>query len=489
MPRSLGVLLVVGTLAAAFMAFTLLPQYDEFSTYYYFIQFGPLNTLIDYSIPNNHILFSFLFACNTKLLPWVDPIISGRIVSVLITTLLIVGSWRIFRGFSFSPSVSLIAVCSLVFSYPVLLYSGSARGYMLALVCFVWLVYLAQCLLLRGGLLGNTILDSLILAFVSVLGLWTMPSFLLVLVPVWVWLALDLWQSGRRAEFWGLLAWPILTGLGTFIVYLPPIMVSGLNKIIANEYVAPKTFSEVLLNLPNGFVKLFNYLNGAANTDWMDGGIHAVWSLSGLIFLIAIGTFASLGHFLTGFDATNSKALRLVLILLFSYPVLVLALKNPGFDRTWLHLGLCIPLLLAVALSTFSRLPYELPTWLCLLVVMGFALFGSWLVEKRQNEQYFYAHPHKLGSILVKAKSALLQADTAYFESHYHKMISTYYYFDKGIKLNSALVTFNSKSCDCLSIAKYSVLVLRTDRPRNCQPTAPYEIAYQDTAYTLWVRN
>lgn len=480
-------LILFGTATSLLMGWIVLPHYDEYSTFLYFVRFGPVNTLIAYDIPNNHVFFSFLFACFYKILPANEPHLYGRFINILLSPVLIYFFWHLLRRFSFNRATATLVTAFFCFSYPVLYYSSAARGYFLLLLFSVLLIYLLQTLLGKAEQPPRPWTYRLLLIAISAMGLATVPSFLLALVPLWLWAVVEMQQQKQlRSQGLTLLLWPLGAAFGALVAYAPILYFNGYRVLFANEYVAPKSTGALLIALPQRAMGLFNYLTGLANTNWIMPEPNSTHSILGLSVLVLMVGLAAWALFQKRLAPEAQSAFRLAILLLCSFPVLALALRNPGYERTWIHLASAVWLLLACLLSLFSPQLERIPSFVMMLFITALGVAGGWNLLRLQNAQYHYAHPHYLADELVRTQAGSSKPTHIYVENHYHSMIAFYKLFRTGKTPKMQLTRLHEKPCNPVEYGSYDVLILQNDRPQNCLPPSDYQRVFQDSLYTLW---
>lgn len=242
---------------------------DEVVTYLSFVREGGLAASSFYPIPNNHVGYS--------LLCWLFSLVSPnfywatRLPTFLISALGTAGvGLLLLRHFRFrvaAPTVFLFAF------FPYALFQAVVgRGYFLLAVC-AQLGFVAALALLRGPTRPR--LAWALFIGSSVLGLYAMPSYLLVLGSLGAGLAV---AAGRqRAALWPPL---LLTGLVVTVVagllYAPVLLVSGPGALLANGYVAPGAGYTAGLTALDFFVRTDGQLLGGGAL-----GLAAVVGLSG----------------------------------------------------------------------------------------------------------------------------------------------------------------------------------------------------------------
>jgi hypothetical protein len=206
---------------------------DELVSYQCFVRPGLLAATSFYPIPNNHILYSALCWLFGQLSPnvyWTMRL-PTFLLSALATPLV---GLLLLRHVSFR--VAALTVLLFGFFPYALFQAVVGRGYfLLAASSQVGLV--AVLALLRGTLRPRLAWATLLLS--SVLGLYAMPTYLLVFGGLYAALGAA-WLLGRRwAGLAALALAGLLTALPTLLLYAPVLVVSGPAALFGNGYVAP----------------------------------------------------------------------------------------------------------------------------------------------------------------------------------------------------------------------------------------------------------
>ncbi|GAB2966994.1 hypothetical protein GCM10027048_42060 [Hymenobacter coalescens] len=235
-PAERGAALGLLTLLLLVRAYYLLyyPLYgDEVVSYQCFVRPGIVAATGFYPIPNNHICYSVLSWLFSQLSPnihWAMRaptfLISG-VGTVLVGLLLL-------RHMGFR--VATLTVLLYGFFPYALFQSVVGRGYFLLAVCGQ-IGFVAALALLRGT--QRPRLTWAVLLTTSVVGLYAMPTYLLIVAGLYGALGLHAAFHRRRAAWLPLVLSGVLTGLLTLLVYAPVLVVSGPGTLFGNAYVAP----------------------------------------------------------------------------------------------------------------------------------------------------------------------------------------------------------------------------------------------------------
>ncbi len=229
--------------------------HDEAKSFYSFISPSWIDAISNYYIPNNHIFLSicsrffYLLLGNEEWIIRIPIFISGILVMIF---------GFIFSRYFFGRNIALIFTALISSSIPLISYSTNARGYMIivlsVLILFCLLKFIDYKLTLFSG--GIVVL-------ISSLGIWTVPSMILPLIMLFSWY-LYLTPKGKfKKNVFAVIA-IIISVIGiSFILYSPAVFRSGLNAIIANQYITPIPLVKLLGDL-HLYIKnlLFYFLSG-----------------------------------------------------------------------------------------------------------------------------------------------------------------------------------------------------------------------------------
>jgi len=230
--------------------------------------------------------------------------------------------------------VALLAVGWFCLPLESLYYAATGRGYWL-LVGLGAGVFFAV-LELRRRAPRRPRAAALVLVASGVLGLYAVPTHLLLLAPAYGWWALG---AGRRHDgpaLARLLALGLLTGLATGLLYAPLLLLSGPAMLLHHRYIAPLSFAqfwhEVVANASQPYQRLWGGLSLLA--------LGAGW-------LLVRGARA--GRLPAG-AAQRVRALALPSAWLMLTPYLIsVAQRSYPPERTLLYKALYTFLLLALA--------------------------------------------------------------------------------------------------------------------------------------------
>ena len=220
------------------------PEYDDAVSYEVFVSKGLLATSAFYPIPNNHVFSNTISLLFYQLSPgfwW-----SMRLPVLLLSTGASVGWFAgLLRRAGFR--VALLAVGLFGMLQLSLYHAGVGRGYWL-LIGLAGIVFFSTLELSRPGGRPRAAWAGLLMA--GVLGCYTVPPFVYVLASAYSWLGLQA-ACGRQWTRMGvLLAFGLATLAGAALLYAPLLLVSGLDALTGNGYVAQLPLGRFWHELP-----------------------------------------------------------------------------------------------------------------------------------------------------------------------------------------------------------------------------------------------
>jgi len=205
-------------------------RYDEAFTFTYFASKPLYIGLSSYIEPNNHLFhtllvhIAYLFLGNK---PWVI-----RLPALISGILLVPASYLLIRKF-YNKYAALLTIAIIASSSYLIEYSTNARGY--SLLCLIFLLIITLAIYLKQS---TNQAAWLTFALLCALGFYTVPIMLLPFGIVIMWLFLssiikDI-NITRSLMFKNLLVYSIIIVLLTLILYLPVILTSGVESIVAH---------------------------------------------------------------------------------------------------------------------------------------------------------------------------------------------------------------------------------------------------------------
>jgi len=210
---------------------------DEAYTFLYYLNDG-LNPFY-YNVPNNHVLHTLL-AKLTVMLGGMNPV-AIRFPAFVAGVLCIPAVFFVAKSFHKNAG-PLAAFGMALFPY-MILYSTMARGYSLIVLLTLALILVGKLYLEKPSLAG-----CVLIALLSALGLFTIPTMAFVLAGIYPWLWLSLWIKSRSPltslrDF--LLPTLLMTTLLTVLFYIPVLLASnGAGTIFSNTYVNARSWKD-----------------------------------------------------------------------------------------------------------------------------------------------------------------------------------------------------------------------------------------------------
>lgn len=297
--------------------------YDEAWTYHNFTQRGLFISITKYPAPNNHVLHTILTAL-TYYFPF-NTTVNLRIPN-LITALF--SSLIFFYTFAkmFEKKIAFLLLPIFCFVFGILQYAYLSRGYMLVIFSFLICFYATIKLTSQSDNVKSNRKYLIYISIGGLIGFCTMPSFLYPYFTCMSYIVAFKIANKNFTVIKHIIISGIVTTILVIIFYTPMIIVSGLNAIINNKYVASISRVDVVQNLYSHFNETFGFLFGIK-----------------LVYLIPI-LFFSIYYFIK--NKTESSIFVVYCFLIA--PVLLLIQSVIPFYRTWIYLT--IPFLFGIGL-------------------------------------------------------------------------------------------------------------------------------------------
>jgi hypothetical protein len=310
------------------------PHYDEAFTVTEFASQSPLFFLTRYTHANNHVFHTFLV--------WFVRLFAGnqmwalRLPAFAAGVAVVAATYLLARRFHGTPAAFCAAAMAAV-ATPLVEYSAQARGYTILTLAFLLLFLLD---------------DDRLAAVVLALGAWTIPTMLYAGAAWAVWTLLVERNLRRAATV------TLLGGGLAFLLYIPILVVSGLDSIIANGNVLPVGYAALAYQLPRSLVETFRQwsLSFTAPLAFVLFGAAAVGVVmrtrSGLLFGSSAGTIL----------------------------VMLLISRRVPFPRVWLFL---LPLALIAAASLVPpSTRMRIVATVAAVVAIGVGSHAVWLTRR-----------------------------------------------------------------------------------------------------------
>jgi Dolichyl-phosphate-mannose-protein mannosyltransferase len=298
-------------------------RYDEALSFNEFASRPLYYGLSFYPDPNNHLLNTLLehvLASGLGSQPWVL-----RLPALLGGVLLVPATYALGRELYGQRAAALSAALVAVSSYLVE-YSTNARGYTLQALCFV-----AMMTLVIGALRQRSLSRLAAAALVAAIGAFALPTMLYG-VAIAASVLIVGWRSAVGIRPAHLVASGLLLGLLVAVLYLPVIVVSGPDKLVANRFVVALDWSALGAELPRSLA-----------STW------ALWNRD--IPLPLVGLLAT-GFAIACLSDLRSRRVPPGLLAGAVCLALVIVQRVAPFERVWLFL---LPLYFVVASGGLAR--------------------------------------------------------------------------------------------------------------------------------------
>lgn len=286
----------------------------------------------DYSLPNNHILQTLMTHVMYHLMG-IQPLLI-RFPVFLIGVLVIPLSYSLSKQVYKQEYIALIAAGLVATSPPLIDFSVNARGYILLTAITLILLRLGHDLKTNDHT-GHWLL----FAVFSALGFYTIPVMVFPMGVVALWLLVSIFVENRGEERLKLLGHYIisivLAATLTVILYVPAILFTGLDRLLANDTLTPLPPSVFYTQLPHILAEVVRYIYW----EW-PFALAAVLSLCAIV-----GTVYHKRQ-------SNDRVPLLLPAAIWIIAVVILK-RSILFERTWLFL---VPIMLIIAAAGFVEL-------------------------------------------------------------------------------------------------------------------------------------
>jgi hypothetical protein len=292
--------------------------HDEAYTFIVFSSTTLFNILTNYHLPNNHILNSILIYFSTHLFgiqPW-----AVRLPALLAGLLLIPSTYALAR-IIYNKYTAIISALLVGILPGAIQYATMARGYSLVALFTVLILWLANYVRISKNLFAW----SLLILF-SVLGFYSVPVFLFPFGIVFVWLffenlTINPKEYSSRINF---LKYWLLAGFCSavlvLILYTPVFIYSGVDKVFANPWVTPESWTGFIASIPGHMLSVWQEWTSGFSPGW------AFVLLPGFLFGIIFHRRITLQRF----------PLQIATILWIT--ILVLVQRPIGVTKIWVFL-------------------------------------------------------------------------------------------------------------------------------------------------------
>jgi len=234
-----AILIIIPFASSVYFAATVPVIGDEAFTFVNFTSRGFISSLSFYPAPNNHI-FNSLLTNLTYYIPFLPALIKLRLPAILINILTIIASMH-FTKKLFGKQMAIVITAGVSCLFLTIFYSFAARGYGIIALVFMLSLNFAFNIITRN----HQTRDYLFYIFFSIIGFYTIPTYLypFVLLCSFIFFAGDF--KVKKLIISALAIILVVT-----ILYLPVIILNGLDSIVNNKFVAHLDRIEVIKVLP-----------------------------------------------------------------------------------------------------------------------------------------------------------------------------------------------------------------------------------------------
>lgn len=234
--------LLTSFVATVYFAYAYPVTLDEPQSYFYFMKPSTWEALSLYPYPNNHILSSVISGFVSEI-PWIDLLFKIRIPVLFVSLFTWIFAYRFVRKY-YSENLALFVVAIGTVVATNLQHAYIARGYAYVMLFVVIGLYAAFNIIKEG----NRRRDWFAFTLSSALGAFTMPSYLYPFLSISIFIFIYNYKAIKTQ-----ILYSALVGVLALVFYSPLLVVTGLDGLTSNEYVATIDRMLVLRSLP-GFL-------------------------------------------------------------------------------------------------------------------------------------------------------------------------------------------------------------------------------------------
>ena len=338
--------------------------YDEAYTFAAFARFSFRYITSTYYVPNNHVFHTILV--RISYLMFGDQIWPLRLPSFTASLFIIVFVYFLGRSL-YNRIAGLVAAVLVAFLPDVIIFSVSARGYIIVTLVSILAMLTASYLIRKRNYLA-----WLFLILLSALGFYTIPMMLYPCGLIFVWLLISGINEETRREYTSLINWVkyvliagVLVVITTIILYSPILLTNDLAAIYQNvRVIQPLNFHDFLVSVPTNIKGILE--------EWGTG------ISSYILFAIFGGAFISVF-----FDKRTSKyRLPMVAIFIVYISIMVLIERPYPISRIWLWMIPFLAIWCGIGVAgvfqwTTQRISRKfIPALVLSILLFGFAMNG-----------------------------------------------------------------------------------------------------------------
>ncbi|MDB5268154.1 MAG: hypothetical protein JWP58_1194 [Hymenobacter sp.] len=252
------------------------PGYDDVPSYEMFASKSLLAVSAYYPVPNNHVLSNSISWVFYHVNPgfWFTMRLPVVLAATMATALLFLGLLWARASFRVAWLSTLLFSLAQLSLYHV----AVGRGYWLLTLMAV-AAFFGSLALTNGTRQPRAAWTGLLVG--GVLGMYTVPTFALVLGSAFSWLGLGYLRQRNWPPLAGLVVPGAVVVAGSLLLYAPLLFVSGPAIFFGNGFVAPKPFAQFWRGLPAYLWETEGFLAGQAKV----GGLLVLGVLAAILLL------------------------------------------------------------------------------------------------------------------------------------------------------------------------------------------------------------
>jgi Dolichyl-phosphate-mannose-protein mannosyltransferase len=431
-------LLIIPILSSIYFAFYLPVSYDEAYTYLNFTSKSILSSISYYPAPNNHILHSFITNF-TKYCPFLSPLMCLRIPSIFanIFTWILTYSF-ITKYFNKNTALIVVSIASMLFMS--VYYSYMSRGYAL-LSLFFMIAFVSSFNIVKEN---NQTKHWVWFLVSSILGFYTMPSFLYPFITLNVFIFIFNYKNILKQTVIN-----IVISVIVFFLYLPIIIINGLEALTNNKFVTPIPRTEALQKLPAFFLNSIAEITGLSWTY-----IISLLLLSFILLLIK-----------------RKKEDILIYLLFIISPFILLTIHSViPFSRTFIYYGFILVFLIALPLSDFfQKIKYQ-------YLLISLLLIQSTLLYNFYSNIFTYENYNITSNSIIKE----IEGNKKYLcNSGLFDALLLFELETKGYN-NAKMKYYGSIEMSADSMPNYDFIIIDKPIDKSIKKNAKYKTAYHN---------
>lgn len=421
------VILIIPFIGAIYFSFFIPVSYDESYTYLLFTDKPFYYCMMFYPYPNNHVLHSLLTNL-TDTIPFLPTLICLRLPALVSAFLAwIVGYSFVKRYYSEKVAMFVIGISSTLFMS--IYYNFMARGYSLILLFFIISLYAAFNIIKNS----NRKKDWLFFSISSILGFYVMPSFL---YPYLILNVLILIYNYRDIKLQ--IIFNLILCVGVIALYAPIIIVDGIDTLISNQFVIPKSRIEVS-------ELLFPFFRNV---------LQEIFSMPYYIVVLCIIT-----AFMIAWKNNNRRVLTLWILFIVAPFLLLIAHSVIPFPRTFSYYAFIILFLIGIS---FQKYIAKLPIFLLLIGIFVIQMASNLnFINKIGPYETFNTWGKEINDFVLKEPNKIYYLGASYNTPNFEFELVT-----RGYNLGNITYDLN-KNLSADTLMNYHYILIDADKDKT----------------------